>query len=493
MLNYISKITREKNFLSLSANLSVAAFGFLSFVLLTRTLPKDPFGKWVLFITAANFLEMLRFGITRTAIIRFLSGAQGEEKARLTGSNWFIGLMVSAALAIIVFTIRISFPETINNSGYQLFFVWYPLLAFLNLPFNNAISILQAKQQFFKILVIRITQTGTFVIFLFFNLFFFQFGLQTIVLFYLAMQLITSLLTMFKGWDGVKYIFHANRETNKTILNFGKYTTGTLIGSNLLKSSDTFILGLSSFMGTTGVALYSVPLKLTEIIEIPLRSFIATAYPSLSKASLEGAKEKFKKTYYTYTGAVTLFIVPILIIGFIFAREFVIILGGMKYENTADIFRIFTIYGLLLPVGRFTGVALDSLNRPKKNFFKVVFMTVANIVGDVFVIFVMMKYILGISLVVNFFEGSLNFESLFPASAQMSFYFTLQGVAMVTIFMTIIGIIVGYYYLREEINIHYSQIWVEGVKFYKTYLIRFFKGKNISEQKNGKEHKEWDQ
>lgn len=475
MINYIAKITKEKNFLSLAANLSVAVFGFLSFVLLTRTLSKDPFGEWVLFITAANFLEMLRFGITRTAIIRFLSGAEGKEKYRLIGSNWFIGLVVSAAIAIIIFSIRISFPQTIMSSGYRLFFLWYPLLAFLNLPFNNAISVLQAKQQFFKILIIRVTQTGTFVIFLFINLFFLDFGLETVIVVYLAMQLLTSVLTMLKGWDGVKYIFYTNRATNKTILNFGKYTTGTLIGSNLLKSSDTFILGLSSFMGTTGVALYSVPLKLTEVIEIPLRSFMATAYPSMSKASIEGNKEKFKKTYYTYAGAVTFLLIPILIIGFIFAREFVIILGGMKYENTADIFRIFAVYGLLLPIDRFTGVALDSLNKPRKNFFKVVFMTVANIAGDVFVIFVMLKYVLGISLVANFLKNTLHFESLFDASAQLSFYFTLQGVALVTIFMTIIGMIAGYTYLRKEIDIQFKQIWVEGINFYRSYLVSFFK------------------
>jgi len=475
VINYLAKIIKEKNFLSLAANLSVAVFGFLSFVLLTRTLAKDPFGEWVLFITAANFLEMLRFGITRTAIIRFLSGAEGKEKYQLIGSNWFIGLIVSASIAILIFGIRVSFPQTIMNSGYRLFFLWYPLLAFLNLPFNNAISVLQAKQEFFKIFVVRVIQTGTFVIFLFFNLFFLNYGLETIVVVYLAMQLLTSIVTMIKGWDGVKYIFHANRTTNKTILNFGKYTTGTLIGSNLLKSSDTFILGLSSFMGTTGVALYSVPLKLTEVIEIPLRSFMATAYPTFSKASIEGNIEKFKKYYYTYAGAVTFLLVPILIIAFIFAREFVIILGGMKYENTADIFRIFAIYGLLLPIDRFTGVALDSLNRPRKNFFKVVFMTVANILGDVFVIFVMMKYVLGISLVTNFLNTSLHFESLFDASAQMSFYFTLQGVALVTIFMTIIGMIVGYNYLRKEIDVHFKQIWVEGINFYRSYLISFFK------------------
>jgi len=193
--------------------------------------------------------------------------------------------------------------------------------------------------------------------------------------------------------------------------------------------------------------------------------------------------------YYTYAGAVTLLLIPILIIGFVFAREFVIILGGMKYENTADIFRIFAIYGLLLPVDRFTGVALDSLNKPRKNFFKVVFMTISNIAGDIFVIFVVMKFVLGVSLVTNFIEGSLNFESLFPASAQMSFYFTLQGVALVTIFMTIIGMVVGYTYLRKEIDVHFRQIWVEGLHFYRTYLIRFLKGKSMSEQENSKGQK----
>lgn len=473
MLRKIQKISKEKNFLSLAANSSVAVFGFISFVLLTRSLAKDPFGEWVLFITAANFLEMLRFGVTRTAIVRFLSGAKGEHQNRLIGSNWLIGLILSAVIALIIFGVRLAFPETINNSGYRLFFIWYPLLAFFNLPFNNAISVQQAREQFSKILVIRLIQTGVFVLFLFINFLFLRMKLGEIVMIYLVIQLLTSLFTIVKGWDGLRFIFNADKDTSKTILNFGKYTTGTLIGSNLLKSSDTFILGLSSFMGTTGVALYSVPLKLTQVIEIPLRSFMATAYPAMSKASIEKNKQKFRQIYYTYAGSVTFFLIPILILAFIFAREFVILLGGMKYQHTADIFRVFAFYGLLLPIDRFTGVALDSLNRPKKNFIKVVFMTVANIVGDIFVIFVMMKYILGVSLVVNFLEGSLNFESLFPASAQLSFYITLQGVAMVTILMTIIGMLVGYTYLRKEIDIRFRMIFTEGISFYRSYLGKF--------------------
>lgn len=123
MIENIKKVLKNKNFLSLTANLSVAVFGFLSFLLLTRTLSKDAFGEWVLFITAANFLEMLRFGITRTAIIRFLSGAEGEERKKLIGSNWLIGLIVSALIAVIILLARFAFPALAETSSYRLFFI----------------------------------------------------------------------------------------------------------------------------------------------------------------------------------------------------------------------------------------------------------------------------------------------------------------------------------------------------------------------------------
>jgi hypothetical protein len=36
-----------------------------------------------------------------------------------------------------------------------------------------------------------------------------------------------------------------------------------------------------------------------------------------------------------------------------------------------DIVRVFSVYGLLLPIDRMTGVGLDSINRPKINAIKV--------------------------------------------------------------------------------------------------------------------------
>ena len=47
-------------------------------------------------------------------------------------------------------------------------------------------------------------------------------------------------------------------------LNFGKYSTFTLIGTNLLRNADVLIISVSPF-GSSAVALFSIPLKLTEL------------------------------------------------------------------------------------------------------------------------------------------------------------------------------------------------------------------------------------
>ena len=447
----------------------VAIFGFFSFVILIRTLEPNIFGEWVLYITAGNFIEMLRFGITRTAIIRFLSGAKDKEKEKLIGSNWVIGLIATLIIVAILWLIYFIFPESIESSGYSLFFIYYPFLALLNLPFNNALSILYAEQKFDKILYIRLINVGTFVIFLFFNLFFIHLGIIEIVFAHLFFNFLTSLICIILKWDGIKHFFKANRKTNKIILNFGKYTTGTLIGSNLLKSTDTFLIGLSAFMGTTGVALYSVPLKLTEILEIPLRSYVATAFPRMSKASIENNIKEVKRIYYSYTGGLTYLLLPIIIIGFIFAEDFVTILGGKEYIETANIFRIFCIYGLFIPIDKFTGVALDSINKPRKNFNKVVYMASANIIGDSLVIFLISKFLLFFSIITllpKYFSTGM----VFSISSHYSVLTSLELVSVVTIFFTLLGVVIGTNYLNSEIKLNLKYIFIEGINFYKYTL-----------------------
>lgn len=472
MAKLITKIFKSHNFLSLANNGLVAVLGFFSFVLLVRSLPTVEFGEWVLFITTLNFIDMLRFGITRTAIVRFLSGADEEEGKQLLGSNYAINGTSTFFLILIVLTINYFFNESIQNSGFSLFFDWFPVVAIINLPFNNSLSVLQAKMRFDYILIIRIINVGTFMTFLTLNYFIFQAGIMVILWAYIITNTVSSIIAALLNWDGIRYIFHAKMRTNSIILNFGKYTSGTLIGSNLLRSADTFILGLSPFLGVTGVALYSIPLKLTEIIEIPVRSIAMTAFPKMSKASIAGNKNLVMDIFYKNSGGLTLLLIPIMIFAFIFAEDFVTILGGPDYKETASIFRIFCVYGLLLPIDRFIGIALDSINKPKQNFIKVVYMTLSNIIGDSIVVFGFYYVILAGSIISLIFMGYSDPTIIAQTASLSTIMMVLNMVAIVTILFTIIGIFVGSHYLKKELDIKLRYIFKGGFLFIIGFLNR---------------------
>jgi len=465
-----SKALQNNNFLSLSSNLGIAVFGFLSFFILVRSLVPEVMGEWVLYLAAGNLFEMLRFGLTRTAIIRYLSGAEGDDRKKLIGTNWALGLVATIVLSALIWGVYLMFPSKIEGSGYSLFFIWYPILSFVNLPFNMAISVMHADQRFGKILFVNTLNYGGFFIFLIINFFFLHWGILFIVYTHIALNLLVSIISMIYRWDGFEYLLHANKKTNKIIWDFSKYSSGTLIGSNLLKSSDQFLLAFSPFVGTVGVAMYAVPLKLTQILEIPLRSYAAVAFPLMSKASLENNMEEVKRIFYAYSGGLTFLILPILIIGFIFSEQFIYVLGGKEYLETQNVFRIFCVYGFFIAIDKFTGIALDSINKPKKNFIKVMYMAVANILGDTFVIFYIGKFLIIASAISLLLPPNINPIHFGLLHYDFSVLQILEMVAYVTILFTLIGIIVGLYYLNKDLKLSYRYIIIDGWKFFLSVI-----------------------
>jgi O-antigen/teichoic acid export membrane protein len=202
-------------------------------------------------------------------------------------------------------------------------------------------------------------------------------------------------------------------------------------------------------LGSAAVALFSIPLKLTELQQIPLRSFAATAFPKMSKASLKGNISEVQNLFYSYSGALTYLFVFMSIITFVFAKEFVILISGSQYLNSnsnafdiVTLVRLFSVYGLLLPVDRMTGIALDSINKPHINALKVIIMLAINVIGDLVAVFI--------------------FKSL-------------EVVAIATLLFTTAGIVVGAYCINKEFDFSTIEIFKSGNRFYLTIWNQFTK------------------
>jgi len=446
MLTQIKNLSKEKNFASLMANVSAAFLGLLSFMLLTRQLSTELFGDWVLYITLATFVDSLRYGLTRTSVVRLLSGAPKADVKRLLGSSYRLNALIFL-VNWIVFWLILWILETAGwniPSGYRIFLIWYPLLSLAGLGWKNAYGLFQAEQNFKRMLWVRVSNVGLFVVFLIANGIWLHLDLTSIIIANILVNGLSSLWCSVKKWDGLLYMPYATRETEKELYHFGKYSMGTLVGSNLLKSADTFIIGMSTLMGPEAIAMYAIPLKLTDLLGIPLRSFSMTAYPRLSRKFLQNDMEGLKRTFYSYSGLVTMAFIPVAIFCFIFAEPLIYLLGGEAYtpvmEELVAVFRIFTVYTVLLPFDRFLGVLFDSINRPNLNLFKVMAMASANIVIDLIAVFV---------------------------------FHSLQLVALGTVAFTLVGIFMGLHYIRKHVEVRIQGIVVYSIGFIrniKTYL-----------------------
>ena len=414
-----SLIKRSSNIHSLIGNIMYAAFSMTLFMLMVRILDKELYGRWAIFITAISLLDMLRLGLTGTGAIRAISSSSGEDQKRNIAASYQLSLFTTVAISCIFVPVYFLIHNSFTDSYYLPVLIFYPFLAFANLAHMQATTYSQGVVNFKRVLIIR-SLVGLFNL-LFISLYILFVGkdFTGVVIAYGVSDIVVSILVIIKKWDGLEFIKKFHKPSILNIFHFGKYSAATYIGSNLLRGSDTIIISLSSVLGAQAVAVYVIPIKFLELVEIPLRSFTATAFPKLSSAFTE-SKEKFNKMLTMYLSYSVLLLLPILIFLPIFSTLILQFLGGGRYTDSLElqksILYIFTIYIIALPHDRYSGIALLAFNESKLNFYKVVFMLICNIIFDCIAVFV---------------------------------FHSLVFVAVASVIFTFVGIFVGWYHINK--------------------------------------------
>ena len=423
--------TKRNASLSLFGNLLYSVLGFVGIALLARSLALSEYGDWVIYLTAGSLLEMMRLGFMHTALVRFSSGSSEREQKEYIASGWIIGILFSLILSFTIFGIFLVVYFFEIKTSYYYFLMYYPIFTMIGLPISVSLSILQFRMQFAKILRMRFTNMSLNIL-VFLSAYIFKLHVETVIQLHLMSTFTSSLNAIYNKWSGIEHIKLYSKTKMKELMNFGKFSLGTLIGTNLLKSADTFILGLT--LGAESAALYSVPLKLTETFEILLRSIVSVALPKMSSYSVKNQNHEVKRVFQDYSGMLTFIYIPVMLFCFIFAEYLLGILGGPEYVQMAHVFRVFCFYGLLLPIDRFTGVTLDCINLPSYNFRKVVVMTLFNIAFDILV---------------------------------LQFTNDLRWVAFGTILTAAIGIVLGIKFLNKSFHTTIFSILKSGLFFIK--------------------------
>ncbi len=424
----ILKLIKSKSFASLAGNGIGALLGILSFAVLARFLPSDDFGTWILFLGTYSIFETLRSGMILNALIKnFAQSNTNLDKYITTGSALVLSIIITLIYLLLILVIYFVFCQFNILVSYQYFFIWYAFFAVTSLPHNFASWYLNAKLEIISMSVLKLL---TQVLFLVSCYFFFYNGytFNDVFVAYLIAQIIPSLYSIIMGWSGIGYMYLKSKKQMKELFHFGKYSMGTLIGSNLIKNSDNYIIG--GMLNNAAVAIYSVPSRIIEIIEIPIRSFVITTLPLLAKVYANGDVALLKQEFERKAGFMFILLLPLSLICLVFAPQIVWFISGDKYQDSVYILRLFSIYTAIIPLDKFSGIMLDIINKPNMNFIKVIVMLVVNVVGD--------------------YLGLFKFG-------------TIEAVAIVSTFTFGSGMIFGFVLLKKHLNVSFFNTLKLGV------------------------------
>ncbi len=393
-----------------------AGFALLTFGYMARALTKEEFGIFGIFLAMITTFEMLRNGLVGKPLIKFIAESDDDnEKREILASSWvfaFWSTLVFAGPLTLAMLIWYWFQPSEEVLIYAIFI---PIQAFGTIPSNVAQWRLNADLRFDLLIWLRLSNQ-------FFNfigivwVYYAGYGLWEAMIVSVIANLNPSWIALIFDWDGLRQLKHQSRKRLTELYRFGRFTMGTLIGGTLLRGSDDFLIRI--FLGPEAVAIYQIPNRLVNLIDIPLRALVSFSFPSLAKANKSGDEEQFKREFEASTSFAFVILLPMAIGSFIFAEPLVVLLGGAKYADSAIILRIFSIFMAFSALDRYAGVGLDVLNRPQINMRKVILMLITNIVGDLVVLY--------------FFES-------------------LPWVAAISILTFGVGTFLGFFYMRDRV------------------------------------------
>lgn len=416
----------------MGAKVSTLIFGFGGFYFLIRSLPKDQFGVWALFLTITTIVEVSRNGLIQNALIKLIHSNSDEDVHKIVTASWIINLFFSLLVAILMIGSSIVVSSLYKAEELQWMFLYYSVTLLLLVPFSQFNYLQQAKFSFSGIFwAVTVRQGFFFFIILIYYVFNIELNLIELVSYQIVSTFFGALTSYFCSREYLKYKWVIDFMAIRNVFHFGKYVMGTNISSLLYKSTDQLLIG--HFLGVGVLAVYNSAIRLSNLIEYPATSVTEVVFP---KSSAMFEKDRDKATTYFYERAVGLTMtvtVPIVIFTFIFAKPIIYVVAGTEYMDAVDILRVTILFGLFTPFSRQFGMAMDSSGRPHLNFLVLCISVIINI---------LLNYI-----------GILTFGMIGAAFATLMSYFIIS--------------VICYFLMLKIFRIRLRNVFIFTISFYQ--------------------------
>jgi lipopolysaccharide exporter len=357
---------------------SSLVFGFGAFFFLIRTLSKEAFGVWAIYLSMVTIIEMGKNGLVQNALIKFLAADNKQNDAPIITASFFLNSLLSLIVGAGVILLAPWLSRLLNAPELADMLYWYLLVLFLLVPFSQLSFIQQANFDFRGIFWSNLVRQGLFFFYVL-SVFLFsaEFHLQSLII----VQAISLLLGTVVSWLFSRPYLYLNTSLDwgwvSKLFHYGKYVFGTNISSMLMKSTDQLMLGVLA--GPVPVASFNMASRVINFVEVPTITVASIVFPQSALRSKEQGPKAVKQLYEKSVAAILAFLLPVVLLILIFPEFIILIIAGKDYLDNAFLLQIVIFYSLFIPFARQFGTIMDSIGRPHLNFYLIGLLAVINI------------------------------------------------------------------------------------------------------------------
>lgn len=352
--------------LTLLQRVSMLVFGGGGFYLLVRTLNKEEYGVWMLYISISTLLVTAREGFLKKPLIRYIHKLDGVQQKMLQRSAFILNILFS----LVSGGLLLAFSETISRMWeapglVPLFYIYFITNLFLA-AFSHYNNVQEANFHFKGPLVGNALKSG--VLFACIAYFFFaDTQVNVVMLGYcdLAATALAALGSYLTSRELFEFKFGVDKVWAKKLFGYGKYTLGTNLSGMVLRNTDTWMLGI--YISPVAVAVYNVAIRVANLFEVPTMAMASMLFPQAVKKAQEEGDGALKELYEKSVTAILILVAPMAVLVIIFSDQVIWLLAGDNYKEAGDILKITMLYGLIIPFNKQMGVLLDAIGKAKLN------------------------------------------------------------------------------------------------------------------------------
>lgn len=442
MKKFLSSFWGKSLVFTLLNRFSVIFFGVITYFILVRHITPEQNGVWSLFLTIVTLIEVIKQGLLRNPVIKFLSTENDDDQVQ--SSAIVINTVFSLAIIALVGLAGSFFASFLRAPYLYELLLWNIIFILLLIPFNHCEVMLQAKYKYQQIFWAYFLRQGLFMIGVALLVFVFSqyLNLVNLVLIQAGSLLAGTILIFIFSRSLLPKKMKFRMELTKRMLHFGKYVFGTNVFSNVSRFADHFVTAnaiADPILGKRYVSYYNAVARINNLIDMPSVAVADILFPKNVQALEHEGINKVKYYFERMVGSIISIVLPAAIIIMLIPDFTLLVIAGKQYLEAANILRIVMLIAILRPFFYQFGATMDAIGKPQLNFWY------------------------------NLLLMAINFTLTYIGLHVLG----RDGAAWALVFHHIISLLIVYQVLKKHVNIEMKNVAGYAVENYKMMFSLF--------------------